>query len=37
MLAPEVQVRKDSRLFAEMCATLLRLGHRVEFRAEGQA
>src|SRR5450432_2306907 len=37
MLAPEVQVRKDSRLFAEICATLLRLGHHVQFRAEGHS
>jgi uncharacterized repeat protein (TIGR01451 family) len=37
MPAREVQVRRDSRLFAEMCATLLRLGHHVQFRAHGQS
>ncbi len=31
----EVQLRKDSRLFSELCAALLRRGHRVQFRLQG--
>ena len=30
-----VQVRKDTRLFAELCVALLRRGHRVQFRVHG--
>ena len=37
MHAREVQIRKDSRLFTEMCAALLRRGHQVKFHAEGQS
>ena len=37
MPAREPQIRRDSRVFAEMCATLLRLGHHVQFRAQGQS
>ena len=33
----ELKTRRDSQLFAEMCALLLRLGHQVEFRAEGRS
>ena len=31
----EVQVRRDSRLFTDLCAALLRRGHHVQFRAQG--
>ena len=31
----EVQTRNDSRLFTELCAALLRRGHRVQFRVQG--
>ena len=31
----EVQTRHDSRLFAELCAALLRRGHHVQFRVQG--
>ena len=31
----EVPLRKDSHLFSEMCAALLRRGNRVRFRAQG--
>ena len=31
----EVLLRKDSRLFTELCAALLRRGHHVRFRVEG--
>jgi uncharacterized repeat protein (TIGR01451 family) len=31
----DVQVRKNTRLFTELSATLLRRGHRVQFRAQG--
>ena len=33
----EVQHRKDSRLFAQLCSTLLRHGHSVQFRVHGQS
>lgn len=31
----EIRVRKDSRLFLELCNDLLRRGHQVQFRASG--
>ena len=37
MFAREVPVRKDSRLFAEVCSALLKLGHHVKFSAHGQS
>ncbi len=37
MFAPEIPVRKDSRLFTEMCAALLKLGHHVKFSAGGRS
>jgi uncharacterized repeat protein (TIGR01451 family) len=33
----ETYIRKDSRLFAELCSDLLRRGHRVEFRVQGES
>jgi uncharacterized repeat protein (TIGR01451 family) len=37
MSARESRVRRDSRLFAEMCATLMDRGHKVQFRAQGNS
>ena len=37
MSARETKVRKDSRLFAEMCAALMDRGHKVQFRAQGNS
>ena len=37
MHAPDAQVRKDSRLFVELCAAILRRGHQVKFSATGQS
>ncbi|MGB8324848.1 MAG: hypothetical protein WCE52_17960, partial [Candidatus Acidiferrum sp.] len=37
MSARETKVRKDSRLFAEMCAALMDKGHQVQFRAKGSS
>ncbi len=37
MCAREVQIRRDSRLFAEICAAVLRRGQQVSFHAEGQS
>ncbi|MGB9512434.1 MAG: C25 family cysteine peptidase [Candidatus Acidiferrum sp.] len=37
MRVSEPIVRKDSRLFEELCAALLRRGHAVQFRANGQS
>ena len=37
MSAHEPKVRKDSRLFAEMCSELARRGHHIQFRANGQS
>ncbi len=37
MHVPDVQVRKDSRLFVEICAAILRRGHQVKFSATGQS
>jgi uncharacterized repeat protein (TIGR01451 family) len=37
MSARETKVRKDSRLFAEMCAALMDRGHKVQFRAQGSS
>jgi len=33
----EVQHRKDSRLFAQLCSTLLRKGHSVQFSVHGES
>ena len=35
MRAREAQIRRDTRLFTEVCAALLRRGHQVKFHAEG--
>ena len=35
MPAREIQVRRNSRLFSEMCSAVLRRGHRVAFRVDG--
>src|ERR1700690_1320854 len=37
MCAREMQVRKDSNLFNEMCAALLQRGHSVKFRVQGES
>jgi uncharacterized repeat protein (TIGR01451 family) len=37
MYEREAQVRRDSRLFAEMCSLLLKLGHHAKFHAHGQS
>jgi uncharacterized repeat protein (TIGR01451 family) len=37
MRALDPQVRKDSRLFQELCSALLRRGHAVQFRAHGES
>ena len=37
MRVSEPQVRKDSRLFEELCAALLRRGKAVQFRVNGQS
>jgi uncharacterized repeat protein (TIGR01451 family) len=37
MSGRELQVRKDSRLFEELCKTLLRRGNAVRFRVNGQS
>jgi hypothetical protein len=37
MSVRETKVRKDSRLFAEMCAALMDRGHKVQFRAQGNS
>ena len=37
MRVSEPQVRRDSRLFEELCAALLRRGNAVQFRANGQS
>ena len=37
MPVPEVPIRKDSRLFAEMCAAILRRGHQLKFRVGGHS
>ena len=37
MYAREVTVRKDSRLFVELCSTLLNRGLGVRFRAQGKS
>ena len=37
MPAREPQIRRDSRLFEEMCAAVLSRGHQVKFQAEGQS
>ena len=33
----EIQHRKDSQLFAQLCSTLLRRGHSVQFRVQGES
>jgi uncharacterized repeat protein (TIGR01451 family) len=35
MPAREIQVRRNSQLFSELCSAILRRGHNVSFRAEG--
>jgi uncharacterized repeat protein (TIGR01451 family) len=35
MPAHEIQVRRDSQLFSELCSAILRRGYRVAFRADG--
>ena len=37
MRVSEPQVRKDSRLFEELCAALLRRGNAVRFRVNGES
>jgi len=37
MRVSEVRVRRDSRLFEELCAALLRRGNAVQFRVNGQS
>jgi uncharacterized repeat protein (TIGR01451 family) len=37
MFARETQVRRDSRLFTEICSALLNLGHQVRFSAQGRS
>ena len=37
MSAREAQVRKDSRLFSQLCTALLERGHGVQFRAHGKS
>src|SRR5271157_2468668 len=37
MPVSEIQHRKDSQLFAQLCATLLRRGHSVQFRVQGES
>src|SRR5208282_3045100 len=37
MRVSEPQIRKDSRLFEELCAALLRRGNAVQFRVTGQS
>ena len=37
MAGSEPQVRKDSRLFEELCDALLRRGHAVQFQVNGQS
>ena len=37
MSASEMQVRKDSRMFAELSAALLERGHSVQFRVHGES
>jgi len=37
MPASEIQVRKNSRVFAELCAAVLERGHRVQFRVHGES
>src|SRR5271165_590198 len=33
----EIQHRKNSQLFAQLCSALLRAGHRVQFRVQGES
>jgi len=33
----EIQLRKDSQLFAQLCLALLREGHSVQFRVQGES
>ncbi len=33
----EIQHRKDSQLFAQLCLALLREGHSVRFRVQGES
>jgi len=33
----EAQIRRDSRLFTELCSSLLRRGHQVQFRVQGSS
>ena len=33
----EIQHRKDSQLFAQLCLALLREGHSVQFRVQGES
>jgi uncharacterized repeat protein (TIGR01451 family) len=37
MPTPETKVRRNSRLFAQLCGDLLGKGHSVSFRAQGQS
>jgi uncharacterized repeat protein (TIGR01451 family) len=37
MPAPETQLRRDSKLFGELCRALLARGHSVKFRAHGES
>jgi hypothetical protein len=37
MFARETKIRRDSRLFTEMCAALVKEGHKIQFRAHGQS
>jgi hypothetical protein len=37
MPASEIQVRRNSRVFAELSAAVLELGHRLQFRVHGES
>jgi uncharacterized repeat protein (TIGR01451 family) len=37
MPGPEIRVRRDSKLFAEMCAALADRGHQIRFQASGES
>ncbi len=37
MRVSETHIRRDSRLFEELCAALLRRGNAVQFRVNGQS
>ena len=37
MSTREIQLRKDSQLFAQLCLALLREGHSVQFRVQGES